>query len=215
LIRQGPRVKTLAASKHRYWISDPEGPVICGSRGEFDQIPNLEGSQPSRPLLIVCTNGKRDQCCAIEGISLIRSIRSTLRPDLQDQVWEGTHLGGHRFAPTALYLPGNLTLGRLSSSAAIGLLERGEIASSFIRGRTHLSPCWQLLSAQVDNFDQISWDTDNSSCNETTHIHRGVIDGKSVEFVLSRGPDKPRLKSCGASPVNRMTCTLRGPIHAH
>ena len=215
LIRQGPRLETLTASSHRYWVSGSDGTVIQGSRGEFNQIPDLERSQSSKPLLVVCTNGKRDQCCAIEGNSLVKSIRSTLRSGLQSQLWEGTHLGGHRFAPTALYLPGNLTLGRLSSPAAIGLLEHGEISSNFIRGRTHLSPCRQILAVQVDNFDNINWDNEDASCNETTHVHRGEVDGKTVEFVLSRGPGITRLESCGASAVTRMTYTLKGTLNAH
>jgi hypothetical protein len=213
LIRQRPRVETLKASSHRYWISGSDGNIHHGSRSDFDQIPDLTRSQPSQPLLIVCTNGKRDQCCAIEGNSLIKNIRSTLRSDMQSQVWEGTHLGGHRFAPTALYLPGNLILGRLNSSAAVGLIEHGQISSDFIRGRTHLSPCLQILASQVKDFDQINWVTEES-CMETTHVHRGEFNGVDVEFVLSRGPERTRVESCGASPVTSMSYTLEGPLNA-
>ena len=54
----------------------------------------------TEPLYLVCTNGKRDRCCARQGANFFR----TLQPLAGASVWQTTHLGGHRFAPTLLTL---------------------------------------------------------------------------------------------------------------
>ncbi|MER6129313.1 sucrase ferredoxin [Streptomyces sp. NPDC001795] len=60
------------------------------------------------PLALVCTNGKRDRCCALLG----RPLATELSASGVDGVWEVTHLGGHRFSPTVLVLPFGYAYGR-------------------------------------------------------------------------------------------------------
>ncbi|WP_330460273.1 sucrase ferredoxin [Streptomyces sp. NBC_00820] len=60
------------------------------------------------PLALVCTNGKRDRCCALLG----RPLAAELAASGVEGVWEVTHLGGHRFAPTVLVLPYGYAYGR-------------------------------------------------------------------------------------------------------
>ncbi|MDN5860283.1 MAG: sucrase ferredoxin, partial [Pseudonocardia sp.] len=65
---------------------------------ELDAIvPGETAGEPlSGGLLLVCTHGRRDRCCALDGRALAAAVRSIGEPD----VWECSHLGGHRFAPT-------------------------------------------------------------------------------------------------------------------
>ncbi|KUN78888.1 sucrase ferredoxin [Streptomyces bungoensis] len=60
------------------------------------------------PLALVCTNGKRDRCCALLG----RPLAGELAASGVRGVWEVTHLGGHRFSPTVLVLPYGYAYGR-------------------------------------------------------------------------------------------------------
>lgn len=60
------------------------------------------------PLALVCTNGRRDRCCALLG----RPLATELASSGVDGVWEVTHLGGHRFSPTLLVLPFGYAYGR-------------------------------------------------------------------------------------------------------
>lgn len=86
------------------------------------------------PLWLVCTNGKRDRCCAELG----RPIAGLLSQEWAEGTWETTHLGGHRFSGTLLALPSGLTLGRLDTSnalAACEAVERGEVPADVTRGR--------------------------------------------------------------------------------
>lgn len=86
------------------------------------------------PLWLVCTNGKRDRCCAELG----RPIAGLLSQEWPEGTWETTHLGGHRFSGTLLALPSGLTLGRLDTSTALAACEavaRGEVPGAVVRGR--------------------------------------------------------------------------------
>lgn len=91
------------------------------------------GRRSGRPAVLVCTNGARDACCAREGRPAAALLHRRLatpegrvgpgrrlleqglfarRPAGAD-VWEASHLGGHRFAPTAVVLPHGVLLGGL------------------------------------------------------------------------------------------------------
>ncbi|PKH37826.1 hypothetical protein SAMN05192575_101880 [Nocardioides alpinus] len=86
------------------------------------------------PLWLVCTNGKRDRCCAELG----RPIAGLLSQEWPEGTWETTHLGGHRFSGTLLALPSGITLGRLDTAnvlAACEAVERGEVPTELVRGR--------------------------------------------------------------------------------
>jgi hypothetical protein len=88
-----------------------------------------------RPALLVCTNGRRDVCCAVAGRPVAMGA-AALRPE---QVWEVTHTSGHRFAPTAALLPAGTLHGRLDVHAAVELLDaaaRGITVLEGSRGRS-------------------------------------------------------------------------------
>lgn len=118
---------------------------ILNSQG----LPDLAHIHPSNPKLLICTNGKRDQCCATFGRNLISQCKEALLTEAFSQILECSHIGGHRFAPTAIWLPKNLVLGRLEPQAVYGLLELGTMDRKFIRGDTKLSPAEQVVHAFV------------------------------------------------------------------
>jgi hypothetical protein len=112
---------------------DVRGTVLDGPEDLLDldvtSMPAYDG-----PLWLVCTNGKRDRCCAELG----RPIAGLLSQEWPDGTWETTHLGGHRFSGTLLALPSGLTLGRLDTSnvlAACEAIDRGEVPVELVRGR--------------------------------------------------------------------------------
>jgi Sucrase/ferredoxin-like len=90
------------------------------------------------PLLLVCTNAKRDACCALLGRALSGWLAEDPETDA-DAVWESDHLGGHRFAPTAVVLPSGYVYGRLDGPAARQTLREaaaGRIGAQHCRGRS-------------------------------------------------------------------------------
>lgn len=167
---------------------------------------SLPGSVRSeRSHLLVCTNGTRDLCCAAKGRPLALGVADVL----PDQVWEVTHTGGHRFAPTAALVPAGTLHGRLDVPAATAVLrasERGETVLAGHRGRTALEPAAQVADlyvralvderdldalrvAVVTSADEHTWECDVS--------HR---DGRRWRVEVASVPtDAERSESCGKS----------------
>jgi hypothetical protein len=107
--------------------------VAIGDETEVRRL--LPGAAPAPPHLLVCANGRRDVCCAIAG----RPVAAEVAARAPDRVWEATHLGGHRFAPTAAVLPSGMVHGRLSAAGALEVLaaaDRDEVVPASARGRT-------------------------------------------------------------------------------
>lgn len=53
----------------------------------------------TEPLFLVCTNGKRDQCCSIYGPETYQAMMA----EAGDAVWQSSHIGGHNQAPITLF----------------------------------------------------------------------------------------------------------------
>ena len=91
-------------------------------------------SEGRAPLHLVCTNGRRDPCCAQEGLPVF----SALNIRAQDSVWQSSHLGGHRFAANVLAFPYGILYGRVTPEDADRLLAAGSAGELLIenyRGR--------------------------------------------------------------------------------
>jgi hypothetical protein len=92
--------------------------------------------EPVERLLVVCTHGKRDRCCALHGRPLYDTLR---RGPARDAVWQSTHVGGDRFAGNLVVLPDGLYFGRVTPGGAPGIvaeLEAGRIPLDHYRGRS-------------------------------------------------------------------------------
>jgi hypothetical protein len=94
------------------------------------------GEPAGHPLLLVCTHGKHDRCCAKYG----RPLYDAVREQVEDGwVWQSTHVGGDRFAGNLVTLPDGAYYGRVEPAGVWGLLEStlsGEIHLPHYRGRS-------------------------------------------------------------------------------
>ncbi len=100
-------------------------------------------NRTAEPQILVCTNGKRDVCCALHGVALLRALSAANVPGL----WETTHLGGHRFAPTLLTLPDGVNYGRLTPQDVPELLTHLHNRTLWLeklRGRVCYEPVVQV-----------------------------------------------------------------------
>lgn len=92
------------------------------------------GSPAGEPVFLVCTHAKRSACCARFGAPLAQALAAR-HPG---QVWESTHVGGHRFAANLVILPHGLYYGPVgldAAAAAIDAYRRGAVAVGRYRGR--------------------------------------------------------------------------------
>ncbi len=108
-------------------------------------------AEPLPPLLLVCTDGRHDRCCAEHGRAMYEAIaRAIARQGTALELAESSHLGGHRFAATCLALPNGWMHGRLrpdDAPALIAALARGAPYVPRYRGRFGLSEADQVAEA--------------------------------------------------------------------
>ena len=154
---EGVRVQAIrrpGRSPHRalrrWAIADTraEEPVLrWGEFTDDDELLELPldgslGEPDSSPLYLVCTHGKHDPCCAARG----RPVATALEAVRPGRMWQVSHVGGCRFAPSVLILPLGLMYGRVMPSAAAELVaatEAGEVLTALLRGRVGLPPAAQ------------------------------------------------------------------------
>ncbi|TDP91130.1 sucrase ferredoxin [Labedaea rhizosphaerae] len=150
------------------------------------------GEVTSDPVLLVCTNGRRDLCCALEG----RPIAAELAADHGTQVWESSHLGGHRFAPTAVQLPTGYSYGRIDVAFGADLLRSTAVRVERCRGRSTWDAEGQVAELAVRARLGDS-DPDSLTVTGTRVTHR---DGRAWDVTIGEriGPARPA--SCGAAP---------------
>ncbi|HKJ27628.1 MAG TPA: sucrase ferredoxin [Anaerolineales bacterium] len=91
----------------------------------------------TEPLFVVCTNGKRDQCCALYGPEVYQAMADVAG----DAVWQSSHIGGHNMAPVSLYFPHGVHYSRTKPEDIGGVIEayrQGQVSLPFYRGRVSL-----------------------------------------------------------------------------
>lgn len=93
----------------------------------------------TQPLYLICTNGKKDRACARFGLPVYKAVVEYAESGgVSSTVWQTSHIGGHRFAGTTVFLPHGISYGRLDPESARQVVDahrRGTIALEFYRGR--------------------------------------------------------------------------------
>lgn len=157
-----------------------------------DPVPGTH--TPAAPLVLVCTNGRRDVCCSKLGIPVIRTLESLTRPRASAEaagtaeaelpgleVWHTTHLGGHRFAATLLVLPEGLCYGRVepdeAPELAAAVAQQRIYRLDRLRGRTAL--------AEPEQAAEVIWRerTGRLQLDALAHIEHAV-EGTQVRVTL-------------------------------
>ena len=186
------------------------------------------GQETVERLLLVCTNARRDVCCALEGRPLAAALAAD--PASAPYVLETSHLGGHRFAPTALLLPTGHAFGRLDPGSARAVLAEaagGRLAAlDRHRGRTSLAQPLQVAEDAVrravgidglDDLDVLGVDDGTPravglrwSGDEAEVRHR---DGRGWRVPLRLEPlPAPRNESCGKPAVEVQVWVAGDPV---
>jgi len=117
--------------------------VVMGEPGDATPV-----EVPSRDLL-VCTHGSRDRCCSRFGAPIYHHARKLVAElGLQHtRIWQASHIGGHRMAPTAIDFPSARYYGYLDADSLKSVLTH----SSDIRCLETIYRGWGVLpwAAQV------------------------------------------------------------------
>ena len=163
-------------------------------------------AEPGESLVLVCTHGIHDQCCAVRG----RPIAALLATHWPDQTWECSHLGGDRFAPNVLLAPDGVYYGQLDRETAVGVIQQhfeGSIDVDRLRGFTHMSSPAQVAAAEVHRRQGPGrWDdvTVRSLQRLGSHGWRIILSSAlagpaEIEVEVQREFDAPAERTCKAS----------------
>ena len=159
---------------------------------------------PGGRVALVCTHGKRDRCCAQLGRPVFDAVVATNAVD----TWQTTHLGGHRFAPTLVFLPEGLSFGRLQPEEIEALVAdylQGRIGRlDRFRGRTcyesavQAADCFLRDHTGVSNVADVRLEAVAESSGDRTAVTMTVVGyGQFVVTVQRESLAMPVVKSCG------------------
>lgn len=165
------------------------------------------GATGAEPVLLLCTNGRRDVCCAVRG----RPVALEAAATHPGRVWEASHTGGHRFAPTGVLLPHGATLARLdaeSSAAVLSEAVTGHLPESVLgplhdRGRSPLAGPQQAAESFVRHHagvtDLTALTVEGAGTTDSYTVSHE--DGRTWQVVLHRRPVDALPESCGKTAV--------------
>lgn len=197
------------------WVG--EGAFVQGFRLESDlELLDLDlerlgrgeplagGAAVTAPFTLVCTNGRRDACCALQG----RPAADALAAARPEETWECSHLGGHRFAPTILSLPSGACFGRLDPAnavRAVAALEHGTLDLPHLRGIVGRPEPVQAAEAALRQRYGLTRLEDVTplgfrEAEAGIEVRFRTSDRREHTVLVQRLLDPPRAVSCGGRP---------------
>lgn len=226
LIKRDPARADAASRTVTLFVAlvDPRAPALyrvdlpsADAARSFDldavlrRAPSAARHRVDESIVLVCTNGQRDRCCAKFGLPVYRRF-AALAPA---RAWETTHIGGHRFAATLVVLPEGIVYGRLDPDeveACLRAHDRGELhAIERLRGRSCHSKSAQIaesllrerlgdhrLDSLIVEDEQLTPLADN---RHRARVRFRDLEGRAhvVEYVSEPQP-VVRPKGCGEPP---------------
>ena len=187
----------------RATVDETGGTALRQELESLDALPRADlgaGEPVAAPIILVCAHGRRDPCCARLGLPLFDALAPHVAPE---QLWQSSHLGGHRFAPNVLVLPQGVQLGRIPVWRASEVAEKlasARIPLDLYRGRTMYAPAVQAAELCVRAAAGLDGLTDLRLVrHEGDLVTFSTPAGERAARVEQRdGPEIP--VSCGADP---------------
>jgi hypothetical protein len=138
----------------------------------------------AEPMILVCTHGVHDVCCALRG----RPVASALSSRWPELVWECSHIGGDRFAPNLVLLPDGFYYGNLDPQSAVTTVEAhlgGTVLPDRLRGMARfLPPVQAAIIAMYQRYGPLG--PSDVTVRATEHIgpHHGHGSETFVDLVI-------------------------------
>ena len=143
------------------WVSDPTQIANQLQRYFSGEKVGIDTTHSGDRDILICTHGAYDRCCGRYGYPLYRQLLKWAPQQKLGHVrlWQASHIGGHRFAPTLVDFPEGRYYGGISLVQAQQLLlQEGDIQDLLPAYRG-----WGLLPrplqvAEAELFRQNGWD---------------------------------------------------------
>ncbi|MFZ1863114.1 MAG: sucrase ferredoxin [Polyangiales bacterium] len=208
LIRRPGRV----GKSRRLMVISSHGERNAAAKLELDRYEDLLDVDPAtlrvgaaESIWLVCVHGRRDRCCALHGGAVFRAMQAR-----GAEVWQCSHLGGHRFAACVLSLPDGFMYGRLRAEHAPRLIaahEAGELGDlDLLRGRcsfdrpTQAAEVFLRQRLGIVGRADLEWLGTSLEDNSTWRAGFRVAEGEQTVRVKREQTNAMRPASCGADP---------------
>ena len=147
-------------------------------------VADLDGDPPGwtsfdGPLLLVCTHGRKDRCCAVRG----RPVVEALAARYPERTWECSHVGGDRFAANLVVLPEGHYVAQLEPAEAPGVvadLRAGRLPLEHYRGRSS-------LPLPVQAAEHIARERTGRTGTDDLRLREQVVEGGNTWTVVLAG----------------------------
>jgi len=176
-----------------------------------------DAEQVDEPFYLVCNHGRRDRCCAKFGMPIYHALDAAVG----ERVWQTTHLGGHRFAPTLVVMPSGHCYGRVTLADIASLVEATEAGRlpsiDRLRGRCTYPTAVQVAEGRLRQqlgrwgFDDLIWMGHTALDDATQRVSFLVDDTTHHMDVRQHHSTATRLASCDKSEAT--TFSYFTPIH--
>jgi len=159
---ENDKVKIFIYPGKRYYsnILPKEIPEVLESNFQHHTSPIFSCGKFEQDQIFICTHGRHDKCCAKFGQKLADQMRYHVQKQKSSiEVWESSHLGGHRFAATMIDFPSGRVFGRMTPNEIPKFLEsrkRGHVYSSAYRGALFLPELEQVAETHVQHYCSVN-----------------------------------------------------------
>lgn len=122
-------------------------PGFLAALREGRSLTEWSPERPTSSLMLCCTHGKKDKCCAKFGYaSYLALTQEARRQDSRIKIWESSHLGGCRLAASIIVFPALRKYGRVTQEHVEPLLAHEAAGHPYLpcyRGVGTLTPVQQ------------------------------------------------------------------------
>ena len=149
---------TLHALPENIFADFSDEAALITAIGNYAAGTVFAGTPDTRPTIIVCTDSRRDACCARHGFSTYKALVQAADP-AKFNIVQSTHIGGCRFAASIVVMPNRQRYGRMTPAHAEGFIDaigKGAIYLPTYKGRSD-----EPEAAQVAELAALQWATEN------------------------------------------------------
>lgn len=183
-------------------IHDYEDLLALDLRTTTLSVPGSIQSETTH-LFLICTNGRRDACCARYGPGVFQAFEQAAG----ENAWQSSHLGGHRFAPSVIHLPSGACYGRLEPGEAAAVVQAhcaGQVYLEKYRGRVGMPDFAQAAEVLLRRRDRqsslaaLTFQSGQLIAPQHWRVRWLLPEGNSLDCQVYAHPGQEIFQSCQA-----------------